>query len=96
MTLAQRARQAIESQGGYSYNPKIVDAVCEAGYEGVPDGTTLTTRGAQTLKLQGNAVVVIAGNKIIKSTPVDNDELKDKIVIMYAIIKSRDTTHMGL
>jgi hypothetical protein len=95
MTLTERAVKLAESASGYSYNPVVLDDICKAGFDAIPNGAILMRRGNQTLKLVDGAIVCIMDGKVAKTTPADTDAVKDQAVIMYAVAESHVPTLMG-
>ncbi len=94
MTLTERAVKMAESASGYSYNPVVLDEICKAGFDAIPNGAILMTRGNQTLKLVDGAIVCIMDGKVAKTTPA-TDAVKDQAVVMYAVAESHVPTLMG-
>jgi hypothetical protein len=93
-TLTERAKQVAESVTGYNYNPIVLDEICKAGFDAIPNGAILATRGNQTLKLVDGNIVCLMDGKIAKTTPI-NDAAKDQAVIMYAVDQSKNPIQMG-
>jgi hypothetical protein len=94
MTTIEKAHIAAKKNTVYSYNPKTLEALCEAGYSAIPEGSTLMSAGGQVLKLQNNAVVCWQNGQAGKTTPV-NDANREQVVIMYAVNASATGIHMG-
>jgi len=94
-TLTERARQIAEGVTGYSYNPVVLDDICKAGFDAIPNGATLTVRGNQTLKLVDGNIVCLMDGKVAKTTPANTDAAKDQAVILYAVTQSNAPTQMG-
>ena len=92
--LAEQTIKRIESEPGYNYNLQAVIDICEAGIDGIAEGQIITTRNGITMRREGDKVVARdADGNIKQEQPVAGNE--DRIVAMYAYIKSRNETSMG-
>ena len=92
--LAEQTIKRIESEPGYNYNRQTVIDICEAGIDGIVDGTIITIRNGITMRREGGQIVARdADGNIKQEQPIAGNE--DRIVAMYAYIKSRNETSMG-
>ena len=69
-TTIEQAKKIAEQKTGYSYNPATLEAICNAGYDAIRDGTILTTQGDQKLVKQGADVVCVKGGAETKRMPI--------------------------
>ena len=85
----------LQSVTGYSYNPDTLRKTLEAGYAAIPAGAVLATNGGQTLKLISNCVTCWANGQQTKTTPVEDDNMRDTVLMMYAGAVCQTGIHMG-
>lgn len=95
-TTIDKAVKAANSNAGYNYNRQTLEDICNAGYDAIPDGVTLTVVGDQTLKMINNAIVCIKDGAATKTTPVTTDAIRELVVIMYAVTASKIGYKVGV
>jgi len=93
-TLIQAITNRITSQPLYHYDTAVVQAVCEAGIDGIPIGTCICEMSGQRLVRDANDIVCLdADGAETRRTPIAGCE--DDIITMYAISKSQLGSSMG-
>jgi len=88
--MIKKAHETATANPGYSYNSEVLESVCRAGYEGLPDQFIAAQKGTQTVTIdKARGVMVIADNGVeIQAVPL-TEELKDNAVILDACRQSR-------
>jgi len=94
--MIERAKKMAEQNAGYHYDESVLVQICNAGFDAVPNGVTLTTAGDQTLTLDAGAVVCTKAGVETKRTPVNTESMREQVVIMYAVSASKLATQMGI
>lgn len=93
MKTVERAEQIAKSVTGYAYNPNIMVAVIDAGYDAIADGTVLMQMGDQSLIKRGTDIICLKGDVETKRMPVGDK--RDEMLAQYAVTASRISTQMG-
>jgi hypothetical protein len=86
--VKEMATKMATSGIGYCYDSARLNAICEAGLDGIPEGAVIAQQGEQKLYRVGNTVECRKEGKVTRVTPLDGD-MAGKAVAMYAHLVSR-------